>query len=252
MRSSNLGAILGELYPDRHIYHRRTKRGEPDMNAKGSKFRAIQNSSLKTPVVLFSRKKEEPTTSSNKNSSFSKNTAYNAVSRNASTKRLSLLIKENKKTQESLEKSEEKIRLLNQQLSHINQNTCSVIGNEYFSRLVQSLASIFGMRYAFIGKVEKGCYKNLRTVALWDNNKIAENLTFCLKDTPFEKVIAQKTGFYPQEAQKHFPDDQYLVDWDIQSPIWVCPCSIQKSNPSECCPLWMRSRSRIMTTTTPS
>jgi hypothetical protein len=122
------------------------------MNAKGLKFRIIQNVSLKKPAIFHWRFRGNsvPTISSIKSSS-KKDTAYYAVSRNSSMKRFNFLIEENYKNQKSLRTSEEKLRLFNQQLSCITQSTSSVIGNEYFNNLVQSQTSVFGVRYAFIG-----------------------------------------------------------------------------------------------------
>ncbi|MDE0847947.1 MAG: hypothetical protein OSA44_03945 [Nitrospinaceae bacterium] len=77
-------------------------------------------------------------------------------------KRFNFLIEENYKNQKSLRTSEEKLRLFNQQLSCITQSTSSVIGNEYFNNLVQSLASVFGLRYAFIGIVTGTLIKKLK------------------------------------------------------------------------------------------
>ena len=45
----------------------------------------------------------------------------------------------------------------------ITQSTSSVIGNEYFNNLVQSLASVFGVRYAFIGIVTGTLIKKIKT-----------------------------------------------------------------------------------------
>ena len=78
-------------------------------------------------------------------------------------KRFNFLIEENYKNQKSLRTSEEKLRLFNQQLSCITQSTSSVIGNKYFNNLVQSLASVFGLRYAFIGIVTGTLIKKLKT-----------------------------------------------------------------------------------------
>ena len=88
-------------------------------------------------------------------SPYKKNTAHYTVSRNSSMKRFNLLIAESSRNQKSLQQSEEKLRLFNHQLSCITQSTSSVIGNEYFNNLVQSLASVFGMRYAFIVKLKR-------------------------------------------------------------------------------------------------
>jgi signal transduction histidine kinase len=201
------------------------------MYSKKSKFRLNHSLSPKSQTI-FHRRSEKDSIPRIPSiiSPFKKDTAYYAVSRNSSKKRLSLLIEESNRKQESLQKSEDKIRFFNQQLSSISQSTCSAIGTEYFNNLVQSLATVFGMRYAFIGKIEESSARTLRTVALWDRDKIAENLTFVLKGTPCEKVMDHETGFYPQEVQKYFPHAQSLIDWGIHSYLGV-PLLNSKNQP---------------------
>ena len=183
------------------------------MNAKGLKYRIIQNVSLKKPAIFHWRFGENsvPTISSIKSSS-KKDTAYYAVSRNSSMKRFNFLIEENYKNQKSLRTSEEKLRLFNQQLSCITQSTSSVIGNEYFNNLVQSLASVFGVRYAFIGIVTGTLIKKIKTLALWDGNKLTKNFVYDLEGTPCEKVTKMEVCYYPQAVQEFFPNDSYLVE----------------------------------------
>jgi signal transduction histidine kinase len=193
------------------------------MNLKKTKFLIKKNFSPKNLVTFQCRneKHPSPTSPSLLSAYIKRNSAYYTVSRNSSNQRLSLLIEESNRNQKSLQQSEEKIRLFNQQLSSISQNTYSVIGHEYFNNLVQSLASVFGIRYAFIGKIEEETPKTLRTIALWDRDKISENMTFILKGTPCEKVIGQEAGFYPKNVQKYFPHDRYLLDLGIHSYLGV-------------------------------
>jgi signal transduction histidine kinase len=183
------------------------------MNANRSKLQAKQNLSAKTPNL--SRKKHERSTS------LSDNTALHAVSRDQSSKRLSLLIEKSKKTLASLQKSEEELHQLNHQLSSISQSTCSVIGDEFFFNLAQSLASVFGVRYVIIGKITGITNEKIKTLTFWDGNKIAENFVYALKGTPFEKVVDDKVSFFPNAIQEHFPDDLFLFENNIESYLGV-------------------------------
>ena len=192
------------------------------MRTKESKFRIIRKLPLKKPVVFGKIDQDNftPTISPIKPPP-PDNTAYYPVPRNSSMKRLNTLIEGNRKTQEFLQESEEEVHLFYHQLSCISQNTSSVIGNELFTKLVQSLASVFGVRYAFIGKIEDASATTFKTVAYWNRCKIAENFTCSLKGTPCEKVMEQETCFYPQEVQKFFPDIHYLAEHGIESYLGV-------------------------------
>ena len=133
------------------------------MNSKGAKFRKNHSLSPRYPLIFRREyKKSSVPTFLTQNSSSSNNTAFYAVSLNSSMKRLNFLIEESSRNQKSLQKSEEKLRLFNHQLSCITQSTSSVIGNKYFNNLVQSLASVFGLRYAFIGIVTGTLIKKLK------------------------------------------------------------------------------------------
>jgi signal transduction histidine kinase len=190
------------------------------MSTKGSKFRVKQNSSHNKPAITPQQEQKNPT--------LQNNTAFYAVSRNASMKKLNLLIETSEKNRESLQKSEEKIRLFYHQLSSISQNTSAVIGIEFFNNLVQNLTSAFGMRYASISTLEDLSAKTLRTVAVWDGNKITANFTYDLEGTPCEKVMRQETCFFPQDVQTHYPNNPFLFDWDIHSCLSVPLLSADK------------------------
>jgi signal transduction histidine kinase len=183
------------------------------MNAKKPKLQAKQNLSAKTPIL--SRLKD------NRSTSLSDNTALHTVSRNQSSKRLSLLIEKSKKTLESLQKSEEKLHQFNHQLSSISQSTCSDIGHEFFINLAQSFASVFGVRYVIIGKVTGTAGEKVKTLAFWGGSKIAENFVYDLKGTPCKKVVDNKVCYFPNAIQKHFPDDLFLVENNIESYLGV-------------------------------
>ncbi len=183
------------------------------MSAKNSKFRIKQNLTHKKPAII-----PQP---EQKNSARQNNTAFYAVSRNASMKKLNLLIEASEKNRDSLQKSEEKIQIFYHQLSSISQNTSAVIGIEFFNNLVQNLTSAFGMRYASISTLEDLPAKTLRTIAFWDGSNITANFTYDMEGTPCEKVMRQETCFFPQDVQKHFPSNQFLFDWGVHSCLCV-------------------------------
>ena len=132
------------------------KRKGPDMNSKGAKFRKNHGLFPRNPGIHHRRSEKSFVPSALLAlSPYKKNTADYTVSRNSSMKRFNLLVAKSSRNQKSLQQSEEKLRLFNHQLSCITQSTSSVIGNEYFNNLVQSLASVFGMRYAFIVKLKR-------------------------------------------------------------------------------------------------
>lgn len=184
------------------------------MNTKESKLPALCSLHLKTQFIYG---RNPPSSPLDLNSPFSNNTVLYAVSRSSTSKRLGRLIKESKNYLESLQSSEVKLRRLNHQLACISHNTCSVIGNEFFNNLAQSLASIFRVRYVIIGKCIPG--KKIKTLAFWSKNNFSENIVYNQEGTPCEKMTDMNVHHFPHSVQEHFPNDLLLVEHGIESYI---------------------------------
>lgn len=189
------------------------------MNSKESKFRTDRNPPLKTPV-LSSQKYSKNSNPAGKNLSRINNTALYAVSRNQSMKRLNMLIGKSKSSLESLQDSEAKLNQFNHHLSTVSQSTCSVIGNEFFNKLSQSLAQVFEVNYVIIGKTTGTNGEKVKTLAFWDGSNIAENFTYDLKGTPCEKVVNRGICYFPN-VQESFSNDLFLVEHNILSYLGV-------------------------------
>ena len=96
-----------------------------------------------------------------------------------------------------------------------------------FQLIVRELALSHNSCYAFIATVD-GDLSQATTLALWNNTKFIDNISYSLADTPCE-VILNESGvdFYPDNIQQLFPDDRMLVEMGARSYVGI---SLRDSN----------------------
>ena len=91
------------------------------------------------------------------------------------------------------------------------QETATATGSGFFQLLVQHLAQVLHVRYSFVAECTDAAKTHVRTLAFWKDKAFTENVTFPLKGTPCENVIAGEVCSYPERVQKLFPEDRDLV-----------------------------------------
>lgn len=93
-------------------------------------------------------------------------------------------------------------------------------GKDFFTSMVQHLARILNMDYAFVGELtEDG--RVIRTIAVSAHGPIADNFDYTLAGTPCENVAGKKLCCYPGDVQRLFPGDRMLSDMGLESYIGV-------------------------------
>jgi len=113
-------------------------------------------------------------------------------------------------------------------LRSIVQGTAAVTGDNFFASLVRHLASALKARYAFITECREPVKKTAQTLAFWMDDRLVENISFDVTDTPCLKVLQGETCFYEKNIQQLFPLDLPLVDMQAQGYVGI-PC-IDSSN----------------------
>ena len=85
-------------------------------------------------------------------------------------------------------------------LRTIVEGTAGSIGEQFFHALVRQLASVLGVRYAFISEFTP---KNdrVRTLAFWQGKEFRENFEYDLVGTPCEQVLRGEICHYPEGVQ---------------------------------------------------
>ncbi|MEM7394121.1 MAG: ATP-binding protein, partial [Verrucomicrobiota bacterium] len=87
-------------------------------------------------------------------------------------------------------------------------------GFSFFYGLVLKLSELLKVDFVTIGALSQKQPHAIETIATCHQDKILDNMTYNLKNTPFENVIGEKLCYYPEDVQAKFPDDQLLQDID--------------------------------------
>ncbi|MGH1463316.1 MAG: bifunctional diguanylate cyclase/phosphodiesterase [Neptuniibacter sp.] len=101
-------------------------------------------------------------------------------------------------------------------IQKLNEATSSKIGQEYFEAVVEYLAKALAVDYVFIGELADN-RTSIDTLVVCAKGHIVENITYDLLGTPCEKVAGHQSCFYPDNAQKLFPNDHLLEEMGVIS-----------------------------------
>src|SRR5215469_309469 len=107
-------------------------------------------------------------------------------------------------------------------LRAIVEGTAHSTGEEFFRTLVRHLARAVDAQYAFVAEfASPDSDTQVRTIAFWAKDGIADNLQWTLAGTPCEDVVRGALCHHPSRVWQTFPDDKLLVDWQIESYLGV-------------------------------
>jgi len=114
-------------------------------------------------------------------------------------------------------------KLVEDALYFIAQRGWEKSGSEFFDSLTRYLAEIFDLDYVFIGKLMKD-EKNVQTMSLFAMGEYPGDIQYALKSTPCENVVGQELCYYRDSVQHLFPEDELLVEMDVEGymgiPLW--------------------------------
>ena len=107
-------------------------------------------------------------------------------------------------------------------LRAIVEGTVHSTGEEFFQTLVRHLAAAVDAHFAFVAEfVTPAMAARVRTISFWTRDHIGENVEWDLAGTPCEDVVRGNLCHYPAGVRHQFPQDQPLVDWEIESYLGV-------------------------------
>jgi PAS domain S-box-containing protein len=93
-------------------------------------------------------------------------------------------------------------------LRAIVEGTASTTGADFFRSLVRHLAAALQVRDALVAEHTDPATAQVRTLALWTNGGLGENLTYTLRGTPGEKVVQGAICYYPGGVSSLFPGQE--------------------------------------------
>jgi C4-dicarboxylate-specific signal transduction histidine kinase len=109
-----------------------------------------------------------------------------------------------------------KVRFIEEVISNDVYNLCS----QFFEAIVAKLNEVLDADYTFIGKLSED-RKQVATLSLVDKAGVLDNFIYDLSYTPCENVIGQNACSYPKNVADLFPDDQLLIDMEIEGYVGI-------------------------------
>jgi len=89
-------------------------------------------------------------------------------------------------------------------------------GDEFFTKVTLALNKAIAADYTFIARLDAQAH-SCKTEVLVAKGKVIGNFEYSLKNTPCANVADDSVCFYPKDICKYFPEDQLLVDMNIEA-----------------------------------
>ncbi len=110
---------------------------------------------------------------------------------------------------------------IGEQLRNISAGVSAETGESFFKHLVEHLAKVFNADYAFIGLTDKNDPQQINTLTIYAQGQIKNNFSYSLHGTPCANVMCKHTMAYLHDVQQQFPEDQLLIDMNVESYVGV-------------------------------
>ncbi len=121
-----------------------------------------------------------------------------------------------------LEKQATEQQRTEETLRMIVAGTANVTGNDFFAALVQNLATALDVAYVMVCETVDDSPQTLRSLALWSNRQLAENIEYDLSGTPCKGSIESRSlCIHPDQLQQRFPDASKLKEMGAESYVGV-------------------------------
>ncbi|MEB3341082.1 PAS domain S-box protein [Okeania sp.] len=103
----------------------------------------------------------------------------------------------------------------------IVEGTATHTGDNFFLACVDKIAQLLQVRYTCVTELKQS--ENLLEMrAFWNGSEVKNHIVYSPQHTPCEKVLEGKIYHYPECVQQLFPNDTWLVDFNIES-YWGIP-----------------------------
>ncbi len=106
-------------------------------------------------------------------------------------------------------------------LRQIAQGVASATGEAFFRSLVQHLAAGLGLTAAFVAEVLEDNPKGVRTLALYSDGKIQDNLEAEIAKTPCQDLSQKQIQRHPNRLRKLFPEDRFILACEAESYLGI-------------------------------
>jgi PAS domain S-box-containing protein len=109
------------------------------------------------------------------------------------------------------------VKNIDKLLNEIVSGTASVIGEAFYRSLVQQLAKILDVRYAFVAVFVGGGRDRVRALSFWSPTGFLDGVEYDIVGTPCEQVLLGEMRLYSEGVAEIFPQDKALKNMQVVS-----------------------------------
>jgi signal transduction histidine kinase/CheY-like chemotaxis protein/HAMP domain-containing protein len=99
----------------------------------------------------------------------------------------------------------------------VAQGVSASIGEKFFYSLAEHLADILKADYAYIAEIIRDKPNHVRTLSLFADGKVIDNIEFDLTGTPCEAVLDKDICIFQSDVQNKFPDAFIMAEMNVAS-----------------------------------
>jgi hypothetical protein len=122
----------------------------------------------------------------------------------------------------TLKESEEKQRIIFEQIRSNLVKTLSEVGDKFMKSLVSNMVLTLNVSFVFIGEYLPASPVEVRTLAFLQDGKYDDIPDYEVKNTPCDNVIRnQRMDLFPKDIKKVFPDNVSLKEGGVQSHLGI-------------------------------
>src|SRR3989304_3687345 len=112
-------------------------------------------------------------------------------------------LEEMRKRMRELEASRDEQKEVEKAVRAIAKGISTATGEAFFRSVVKHLAKTLNVDYAIVGELSKGAPDVIKTLAVYDHGKIADNFEYSLANSPCENVVGQILRSYTRGRWRH-------------------------------------------------
>lgn len=106
---------------------------------------------------------------------------------------------------------------LTDSLKELLYNTDNASHEDFYINCAKTLTQTYKASFAFIGIFGDKTSTNIKTLAVWAQGNVAENVTYELKGTPCADALEHSMAFIHEGAARLYPNDELLITMGIES-----------------------------------
>jgi PAS domain S-box-containing protein len=119
-------------------------------------------------------------------------------------------------------RAQEERRRMREAVIKVATGVSAATGSAFFEQLAQSMAEALGAQISVVSRLVPGSAPTFRTMAVWADGAIADNIDYPLADSVCENLLHTEEFVVPEEVAQKFPKYPILAALGVESYVGRC------------------------------